>query len=149
MALDEAVERREYQFMEPAGSMRVDKWLWGVRIFRARSLAAEACRALQVRILDHPVRPSREVRVGEILFVHKEGIVRQYKVLGFPPQRVGAQAALECCEDLTPPEELARLKERREQAGQMIFPKGQGRPSKKNRRAVEALMNWTGVEGND
>lgn len=134
--------------MEPATSMRVDKWLWAVRVFQTRSLATAACRAHQVCIEGHPVKPARELKPGEALTIQKDGITRKYKVLGFVPQRVSAAAAQLCCEDMTSPEELARLKERREHASQLVFPKGHGRPSKKDRRAVEALLGWTG-ESND
>lgn len=123
--------------MESAKTVRLDKWLWAVRVFKTRSQAAEASRGHKIEIGGHPVKPAREVHVGEVVIVRKDGITRTYKVLGLTEQRLSAALAKDHCEDLTPPEELERLKER--MAAVPVFPKGWGRPTKKSRRELDAL----------
>ena len=117
---------------------RLDKWLWAVRVFKTRGLAAEACRQGHVRILGENAKPARTVRIGEVIVVRKDHMTRTYKVLQLPAQRVGAPAARECVEDQTPASELARP---RDPVFTLFFrPKGAGRPTKKERRDLEKLF---------
>jgi ribosome-associated heat shock protein Hsp15 len=116
-------------------SVRIDKWLWAVRIFKTRSLATNACRAGKVTIGGQTVKPSREVRINDLVLAESGGITRTTKVLGLLEQRVGAQAAREFAEDLTPASEYEKP---REPVLQPLFhrPKGTGRPTKKDRRQL-------------
>jgi ribosome-associated heat shock protein Hsp15 len=116
-------------------SVRLDKWLWAARIYKTRSLAMEACREGRVMIAGQPAKPSRDVRVNDLIEAKKDGLTRTIRVLGLLEQRVGAQAAKEFAEDLTPASEYQK---RTERALQPLFirPRGAGRPTKKERRAM-------------
>jgi len=118
--------------------VRIDKWLWSVRIFKSRSLATTACKSSKVKIDENNVKPSYLVSKDEIVHVKKNGFNMVYKVLELIEKRVGAPLAITCYEDLTEPEELNKYKdwyvgkaaaERRE--------KGAGRPTKRERRTLD------------
>lgn len=119
---------------------RIDKWLWAVRIFRTRSLATDACRAGSVTLNGQPVKPSREVRGGEVM-VARQGLIRRtLKVLGIPPSRLGAKGVAAYCEDRTPPEEFAQV--RRQRVQQLLArAKGSGRPTKRDRRRLDRFFS--------
>jgi ribosome-associated heat shock protein Hsp15 len=119
-------------------SARIDKWLWAVRIFKTRSLATAACRAGRVTIGCQPVKPSRAVKINDLILTATAGITRTTKVLGLLEQRVGAQVAKEFAEDLTPASEYEKTKE---PVLRPLFhrPKGTGRPTKKDRRKMGKL----------
>lgn len=121
-----------------AKKVRVDKWLWSVRIFKSRTLATTACKSNKVKIGDLALKPSSLLEGGEVLLVRKNGFDLQFKVDKLIEKRVGAPIAVECYTDLTPPEELNKYKdwfvgkaapEKRE--------KGAGRPTKRERRDIE------------
>ena len=120
--------------------MRLDKWLWAVRIYKTRTLAAAACRMGRVTIAGQPVKPSHEVKVNELIQAQNGDLTHTVRVLGFLERRVGAAAAKEFVEDLTPESEHPKP---RQAALQPLFyrPKGTGRPTKKDRRA------WDKFEG--
>lgn len=123
----------------PVEPVRIDKFLWAVRIFKTRSLAADACRLGRVTIDDRPVKPSRDVKIGDIIRVLKDEVVRRYKVLQPLAFRVGAAKVREFAEDLTPPAALkAAGREIPRPFG--IRPKGSGRPTKKDRRQMERFV---------
>ena len=116
--------------------MRIDKWLWAVRVFKTRSLATEACRANHVKIGGQPVRPAKSVRIGDIIEAKVGELHKTVKVLGLLPTRVSAQAAKEFAEDLTPPEEYQKKRAANFQPF-ALRPKGSGRPTKKDRRDMD------------
>jgi ribosome-associated heat shock protein Hsp15 len=124
-------------------AVRIDKWLWAVRVFKTRSLATDACRNGRVTINAQSVKPAREVKVGETIVVQKDEMTRTFKVLGILQQRVGAQVAKEFVEDLTPASELQKKREPNF-LPPMYRPKGAGRPTKKDRRALDSFS-----DGND
>ncbi len=115
--------------------MRIDKWLWAVRLYRTRSLATAACRQGGVTIGGQPVKPSREVRVDDLIVARTGHIHRTVKVRGLLEQRVGAPAAKEFAEDLTPASEFEKRADA-PLAPVFFRPKGTGRPTKKDRRAM-------------
>ncbi|MCL5096540.1 MAG: RNA-binding S4 domain-containing protein [Candidatus Omnitrophica bacterium] len=119
--------------------MRIDKWLWAVRVYRTRTLAAEACRSGHVRIAGQPVKPSREVRIDETINARIGDLTKTIKVLGLTDRRVSADAAKAFAEDQTPPAEYEKA---RNKTLKPLFyrPKGLGRPTKKDRRAMEKLF---------
>ena len=125
--------------MQIRESIRIDKWLWAVRLYKSRSLAAEACNAGHVKIKGQSVKPSRDVRTGEIIAALTGRVQRTVKVLAPLEQRVGAKLVSQFLEDLTPPEEFARAREASSQAA-IHFPKGFGRPTKKQRRQLEKFF---------
>lgn len=118
--------------------VRIDKWLWAVRVFKTRSLATDACRNSHVTIAGQPVKPSRDVRIGETIVVQKDELTRTFKVLGLLEQRVGAPKAKEFVEDLTPASEFEKKREPHF-LPPMYRPKGAGRPTKKDRRAFDTF----------
>lgn len=120
--------------------VRVDKWLWSVRIFKSRTQATDACKSGQVKIEGVPIKPSYLLQRDEVVAVRKSGFNFTYRVTDLLEKRVGAPLAQICYEDLTPEEERNKYKdwfvgkaapERRE--------KGAGRPTKKERREIESF----------
>jgi len=91
--------------------MRLDQWLWAVRVFKTRTLAAAAIREGKVTVDGEPVKPAREVRGGERIVVRVNQMTRTVRVLDAPKSRIGAKLLPQFLEDLTPPEEYARRRE--------------------------------------
>src|SRR5207302_5175422 len=107
---------------------RIDKWLWAVRIYKTRSLATEACKLGRVTIAGQSVKPSRDVKINDLILAQTGQITRTIKVLGLLERRVGAKVVREYAEDLTPASELEKP---RDPILQPLFsrPKGMGRPT--------------------
>lgn len=119
-------------------SIRIDKWLWCVRLFKTRSLATDACRSNKVRIDEIAVKPSRDVHIGEVIHFQTGEINRTVQVKELLGRRVGAALVEQYLIDLTPEEEYLRLK----MLKSINFEKrdrGLGRPTKKSRRLIEKL----------
>ena len=127
--------------LPPTDHVRMDKWLWAVRLFKSRSMAAEACTAGHVKIGGQPIKPARDVHPGEVLTITREGLIRTVKVIALLDRRVGAPRVRDYLEDLTPPEEYARARAERT-APVLQYPKGWGRPTKKQRRQMAGLLGW-------
>jgi len=118
------------------GKVRFDKWLWAVRIYKTRSMAAAACRKGKVIIDNMTVKPSRNVSIDEIINVKKPPVIFTYKIKRLPLKRLSAKLAKECFEDLTPQEEFDKLKVK-ELPGFGYRKRGDGRPTKKERRIID------------
>ncbi|HTH49255.1 MAG TPA: S4 domain-containing protein [Candidatus Limnocylindria bacterium] len=118
--------------------MRLDQWLWAVRLYRTRSLAVTAIHSGHVKIGEAASKPAHTVRPGELVTAQIGVVRRTYKVLGSPKSRVGAPLVPLYAEDLTPPEELAKAREAAI-AAPALRPRGAGRPTKRERRAWEHL----------
>jgi ribosome-associated heat shock protein Hsp15 len=123
-----------------ADEIRIDKWLWAVRIYKTRSVATEECRKGHVSIGNLPVKPSRSVHIGEIVKVRKSPIVRSFKVLGLAEKRMSAKLTEDFLEDVTPPEEL-ELQEMQRNMRWITRDKGTGRPTKKDRRELDEFFD--------
>lgn len=127
---------------EPLISLRADKWLHLVRVFKTRTLATQACDRSNVRIGTQAIKPSREVRAGDVLHVERGDLKLTVRVLAMPQTRLGAPLVKQFCEDLTPPENYQKAAEaRRERA--LITPRPHDtlmRPSKKDLRAIREWM---------
>ncbi len=130
--------------------VRVDKWLWSVRIFKSRTLATDACKSGKVKIDGHSLKPSYLVQRGELLEVKKNGFDLQFKVIDLIQKRVSAPLAQVCYEDLTSAEEMNKYQswfvgkgatERRE--------KGAGRPTKKERRLIDGFKSESSIPDQD
>ncbi len=120
--------------------MRIDKWLWAVRVYKTRALAAVACRNHRVMIAGQPVKPSRPVKLAELILARNGEITRSLRVLGLVERRVGAPVVNQFMEDLTPRSEVQ--KPRDPVLPPLFFrPKGAGRPTKKDRRALSRIEN--------
>jgi ribosome-associated heat shock protein Hsp15 len=126
--------------------MRLDQWLWAVRVFKTRSIAADAIRGGHVKIDADLVKPARDARPGDVLTIRVNQMTRTLRVLGSPPSRIAGKLVAQYAEDLTPPEEYAR----REDANQRMAaqrPKGWGRPTKLDRREMERLEDGGAEDG--
>ena len=118
------------------GSVRVDKWLWAVRVYKTRSMATEAVKKGRVFIEDMTVKASRVVKVGDVVKVRKSPVTYSYKVLQLAEKRMGAQLVRDFMEDVTPKEELEIL-EVQKNMGWFQREQGTGRPTKKDRRDLD------------
>lgn len=118
---------------------RLDKWLWSVRIFKTRSLATDACRAGSVEIDGRAAKPARDIRVGDTMNVRQGVVTRTLKVLAIPRSRVGAKLVPLSCLELTSPEEFAKAQQSPVQHF-LERAKGAGRPTKRDRRAIDQLL---------
>jgi len=125
--------------MDSPEGRRLDKWLWSVRRYKTRSLAAAACRGGHVTVGGTHVKPAREVRVGDTIVTQHENLTRTTRVVGFAPHRVGAAAVKQLAEDLTPASEYAKRSDPQLRS-LAIRPKGSGRPTKKDRRVMERFF---------
>lgn len=120
--------------------VRIDKWLWAVRICKTRKLAAELCSRGRVKVAASPVKPSRTVSKGDIVTLRKEGMDWRYEVLECIEKRVGAKLVPEKMKDLTPKEEVGRYKSIKASNSRILKrPKGAGRPTKRDRRRIDRL----------
>ena len=121
--------------------VRIDKWLWAVRLYKTRSQATEACKKGHVSIGDLPVKASRDVRVGEVVQVRKAPITRSFEVLTLTGKRMGAKLVSDFLKDVTPAEELEVL-EMQKHMRWSDREKGTGRPTKKDRRDLDEFFDW-------
>jgi ribosome-associated heat shock protein Hsp15 len=123
--------------------VRLDKWLWSVRIFKSRTLATDACKTGKIKINNNNAKPSYMLGRGETAQVKKNGFNYTYKVVDLIDKRVGAKIAEPCYENITPEDEMNKYQdwflnhsksfERRD--------KGEGRPTKRNRRDIDKFKD--------
>ena len=120
--------------------VRIDKYLWAIRVFKTRSEATDACKGGKIRLNGADTKPSKMVKVGDTIVARKGAVTYTYKVLDLIDKRQGPKLVPNYAENLTPPEELAKLRAPVE----TFFLKrdrGAGRPTKKDRRQMEALWD--------
>ncbi len=120
--------------------VRIDKWIWAVRIFKTRTIASDACKKGRVMIGDTPVKPSRTVKVGDIVRVRKPPITYSFRVLALAENRMGAKLVPEYMENITPQSELDLLDVIRI-SGFVDRRKGLGRPTKREGRQLEEFTS--------
>ncbi len=118
---------------------RIDKWLWAARIFKTRSIAADAIKNGRVTIGGINVKPSRMIKIGDVIDVKKPPIVWSFRILKAIEQRVGAKMICEIYENITPPEQYELL-EMNKISGFVDRARGTGRPTKKDRRSLESFL---------
>lgn len=116
--------------------IRIDKYLWAVRLYKTRSIATDACRSGRVKLNGLPVKPSHEISIGEIYELNIEQTHRTVQVKELLANRVGAKLVENYLTDLTPPEEYERIQMAR-QYGFEHRDRGAGRPTKRDRREIE------------
>ncbi|MEI6410911.1 MAG: S4 domain-containing protein [Bacteroidota bacterium] len=119
--------------------VRIDKWLWSIRIFKSRTLSTDACKTGKVKLGENNAKPSTLIAIGDTVSVKKDGFIFQFEVVQLLEKRVGAPIAVTCYKDVTTEEERNKYNawflnatpsaEKRE--------KGAGRPTKKERREIE------------
>lgn len=118
---------------EEKAEVRIDKWLWAVRLFKTRTLAVESCKKGRVMIQGTNIKPSRMIRVGDVIQIKKTPITYSFKVLDLSEKRMGAKLVPEFMEDVTPQSEYDIL-ELSKVSGFIDRGRGLGRPTKKERR---------------
>ena len=118
---------------------RIDKWLWAARIFKTRSIAADAIKNGRVTIQGVNVKPSRMVKVGEVVSVRKPPVTYSFKILQTIEQRVGAKLIPHVYENVTPADQYELLEMNRI-SGFINRQRGTGRPTKKERRALDECV---------
>jgi ribosome-associated heat shock protein Hsp15 len=116
--------------------MRIDKYLWCIRVFKTRTLAAANCKAEKIWVNNELIKASREVKIGDIIKVRKGPIHFSFKVVAFPTSRVGAKLVPTYTADVTEAAEIEKM-ERIKLQMQMDRPRGLGRPTKKDRRELD------------
>ena len=119
--------------------IRIDKYLWAVRVFKTRSLATDACRKGKVIIDEIQVKPSRAVKEGDVIQVKRTPVIYSYRVKKLLGKRLSAKLVVDYVEDITPEEELKKL-----EIKDTFFIKrdrGSGRPTKKERRIMDRLRS--------
>ena len=122
---------------------RIDKFIWAVRLFKTRSMAANHCKTNKVLINDEPVKPAKEVKLGDHVSIKRHGAVFTYKVIDLLEKRVGAKLVENYIVDITPETELEKF--RVYQAAQKGYRNnGMGKPTTKERRALERFLRQSG-----
>jgi ribosome-associated heat shock protein Hsp15 len=120
-------------------AVRIDKYLWAVRLYKTRTLAAEACKKGKITVDDMPAKPSRTITAGDVIEVKKMPVVYSYRVLDPIEKRVGAKIVDQYVEDITPQEELHKLE--MEDDFFIKRDRGTGRPTKKERRLLDDIKD--------
>lgn len=115
---------------------RIDKWLWAARVYKTRTLASDACKNGRITINGALAKPSRTIKVGDQVGVKKSPITYTFRVLQAIEKRVGAKLLPEVFENITPPEQYELLEMNRI-SGFIDRARGTGRPTKKDRRALD------------
>lgn len=121
---------------ESKNEVRIDKWLWAVRLFKTRSIAIEACKKGRVTIKGITVKPSRMIKLGDVVEVRRPPIIYSFEVLGLSESRMGAKLVPEFMRDVTPATQLEIL-ELSKISGFVDRARGTGRPTKKDRRELD------------
>lgn len=122
--------------LEGTKEVRIDKWLWAVRIFKTRTMAADACKKNRVSIGGVNQKPSKMVKIGDLIQVRKPPVTFSFEVLDLSDKRMGAKLVPGFMKNVTPLEELDALNMKRT-AGFVDRARGTGRPTKKERRDLE------------
>ena len=120
-------------------SVRIDKWLWGTRVYKTRADAAEACRGSAIRHNGKIAKASAKIRIGDTIIARTKALTRTLHVLGLTDKRVGAALLPDYLDDQTPESEYQAAREKRENA-KIFCHRGVGRPTKKDRRDIQRLL---------
>lgn len=123
--------------------MRIDKYMWHVRLFKTRAIASEACRKNQVQVNGQYVKASREIKDGDRIKLRKNQVFFEFLILGVPKSRIGAKLVPENIKNITPAEELERMELMRLSRTTYVNAYREGRPTKKDRRDMEEFVgDW-------
>lgn len=121
-------------------SVRIDKYLWAIRVFKTRTESADACNGNKVKIGGVNAKASKSVKIGDVLEIRKGAVLLTYKILQLTENRMGASLVPDFAMDLTPESEKAKMHAPRETV-MISRDRGTGRPTKKERRTLDALMD--------
>ncbi len=122
-------------------ALRIDKYVWAVRLTKTRSQASELISKGKIKINEMDVKPSRDIKMGDTINIHKNSAVFSYKVLELLEKRVGPKLVSIYIEDITPIEEVEKFKSYQE-AQRGYRDMGTGRPSKKDRRSLDDFLDF-------
>ena len=125
---------------EPKTEVRIDKWLWAVRLFKTRSIAIDAIKKGRITIKGVTVKPSRMIKIGDIIEVRRAPVTYSFEVLNVTENRMGAKLVPDFMKDVTPPSQLEIL-ELSKMTGFVDRARGTGRPTKKDRRELETFTD--------
>ena len=128
--------------------VRIDKWMWATRIFKTRTIAVEACKKNRVMVNNSVIKPSRMIKVGDIIQVRKPPVTYSFKVLNLTANRIGAKLVPDYLENITPPEQYEIL-ELNKISGFVDRVRGTGRPTKKDRRSLDEFTTPTFLDDFD
>jgi ribosome-associated heat shock protein Hsp15 len=128
--------------------VRIDKWLWATRLFKTRTIAAEACKKNRISIGEIHVKPSRMIKIGDVLQIRKPPVTYSFKVLGLTENRVGAKLVPHYLENITHPEQYELL-EMKKISGFVDREHGLGRPTKKERRELDMFTSFEEFDEDD
>ena len=127
--------------MTELDEIRVDKWLFAVRLFKTRGQASEACRKGKIKLNDLTIKASKSIKIGDIVKIRQSPIIRSLEVINLTERRIGPKLVENFAQDITPKEELEKyhkaIRNRNEN-------KSQGRPSKKERKLINQFMELGG-----
>jgi ribosome-associated heat shock protein Hsp15 len=133
-----------------AEKVRIDKWLWSVRIFKSRTLAADTIKSGKVKVGETQVKSSFLISRGDTIIVKKGGFNFTFKVIDLIEKRVGAPIAVQCYKDLTPEEELNKYRDWFVgKTGAEMRDRGTGRPTKRERRDIDDFKDYYFDDGDD
>ncbi len=122
-------------------SLRIDKYVWFVRLAKTRTLATELVQKNKIKLNNAPVKPSKEVKIGDTVSIIKNNATFSYKIKDLLDRRVGAKLVADYLIDITDPLELEKFKTY--QAAQSVYREyGTGRPSRKDRDNLESFFEW-------
>jgi len=128
--------------------VRIDKWLWAVRIFKTRNLAAEACKKGKVTLNGIVLKPSRNIKIGDILQIRTNPVIYSFKVLNLSEKRMGAKLVPDFMENVTTPDQLEIL-ELHKLSSSINRARGTGRPTKKDRREIENYIDSDSISDDE
>ena len=127
--------------MTELDEIRVDKWLFAVRLFKTRGQASEACRKGKIKLNDLTIKAAKSIKIGDIVKVRQSPIIRSLEVINLTERRIGAKLVENFAKDITPKEELEKYHKAIRNRNENKF---QGRPSKKERKLINQFMELGG-----
>ena len=122
-------------------NLRIDKWLWAVRLFKTRSKASDAIKKGHVTINGNKIKPSREIKRGEVVEIRRDTIIFSFKVLGLLGNRQSAKIVIDYLKDVTSAEEIEKYELKKAGRSSIFRQKGLGRPTKRERRILDSFLD--------
>ena len=125
--------------MNQLDEIRIDKWLFAVRLFKTRGLATEACRRGKIKLNESQAKAAKSIKLGDIINIRQSPMIRSHEVIGLTERRIGAKLVENFAKDITPKEEWDKFYKSKSNRTENQN-KPQGRPSKKERRIIDQFM---------
>tara|TARA_Y100000739_G_scaffold174330_1_gene152038 strand:+ start:741 stop:1136 length:396 start_codon:yes stop_codon:yes gene_type:complete len=125
--------------MNQLDEIRIDKWLFAVRLFKTRGLATEACKRGKIKLNESQAKAAKSIKLGDIINIRQSPMIRSLEVIGLTERRIGAKLVENFAKDITPKEEWDKFYKSKSNRTESQN-KSQGRPSKKERRLIDQFM---------